>query len=715
MEQSPWTFEAEVARTGSDGAAVTLVEGADFVLSARNGDIRPGSPHGLFLLDSRFLSVFELRVDGREVEALGVAVDDPASATYFGRIDASLVVLRRRSVCGGLTEQIVVRNHGTDQRTFTVAMAVDADFADLFQVKENRVERDGWYGRNVEGTLVRFGHRRDTMTREAAVEFGEGAVIHAGGCSWPVTLPPRGEWTVTLELGASVNGTSVSRIPSATFDAWEAMVPRVDSDDASLVEAVRQSARDLGSLRIFDPDFPDQAVVAAGAPWFMSPFGRDSILTAWMALTIDPSLALGVLETLARFQGSIEDPVTEEQPGRILHEMRFATAASLSLGGGHVYYGSADATPLFVMLLGELRRWGLGRELVDRLLPHADRALDWLVRYGDRDGDGYIEYQRSMPTGLANQGWKDSWDGIRYGDGRVAEAPIALCEVQGYAYAAYLARAHFAREAGDEDRCTHWRERAAALRTAFNRDFWLPDRGYFAIGLDAEKRPIDSLASNQGHCLWTGIVDEDKAASVADALLSDPMFSGWGVRTLASTEPAYNPVSYHCGSVWPHDNALIAAGLVRYGLVDHAHRIMRGILDVAAGNQGRLPELFSGIARAELGVPAAYPTSCEPQAWAAATPLLFLRLLLRLDPWLPQGQVRLAPALPAWVSRVRVDGVPMGGHRLDVSVEDMTTTVAGLGDGVVLDRRPRSALTSLLLPDVTEGPVGPRPSAAPSS
>jgi glycogen debranching enzyme len=427
----------------------------------------------------------------------------------------------------------------------------------------------------------------------------------------------------------------------------------------------------------------------------MSPFGRDSILTAWMALTVDPELALGVLETLARFQATTEDPQTEAQPGRILHEMRFASATSPALDRGHVYYGSVDATPLFVMLLGELRRWGLAPELVDRLLPHADRALDWLIHHGDRDGDGYISYQRSSPTGLANQGWKDSWDGIRYGDGRVADAPIALCEVQGYAYAAYLARAHFARGAGDEKLCRHWRDKATALRTAFNRDFWLADRGCFAVGLDADRRPIDSMASNQGHCLWTGIVDEDKAAAVADALLSPAMFSGWGVRTLAATEPAYNPVSYHCGSVWPHDNALIAAGLVRYGFVDHAHAIMRGILDVADANQGRLPELFSGIARDELSVPAAYPTSCQPQAWAAATPLMFLRLLLRLDPWLPQGQVCMAPALPSWLNRLRVERIPLGGLRIGVAVEDGTTTVTGL-EGVVLDREPRSVLTSLL-------------------
>jgi glycogen debranching enzyme len=414
-----------------------------------------------------------------------------------------------------------------------------------------------------------------------------------------------------------------------------------------------------------------------------------------MALIADPELAVGVLDTLARFQGTKFDAATDEAPGKVLHEMRFGAATSAHLKGGHVYYGSIDATPLFVMLLGELRRWGLATEVVDRLLPHADRALTWMLEHGDRDGDGYLEYERATPDGLANQGWKDSWDGIRYGDGRVADAPIALCEVQAYAYAAYLARAHFAEEAGDTDACEAWSRRAEDLRVAFNRDFWLPDRGFFAVGLDGDKRPIDSLASNQGHCLWTGIVDEDKAEAVADALLSPEMFSGWGVRTLASSEPAYNPVSYHCGSVWPHDNAIIAAGLVRYGFVDHAHRIMRGILDLSAADDGRLPELISGIGRDELAVPAAYPTSCEPQAWAAAAPLMFLRLLLRLDPWVTHGRVALAPSLPRWLGSLRVENIPLGGRRVDVTADRHEAEVAGLWDGMVLDGTPRTPSTRL--------------------
>jgi glycogen debranching enzyme len=426
----------------------------------------------------------------------------------------------------------------------------------------------------------------------------------------------------------------------------------------------------------------------------MTVFGRDSLLTGWMSLIADHRLAQGVLETLARFQGEDVNDTTEEEPGKILHEMRFAAAEGLSLERGDTYYGSIDATPLFVMLLGELRRWDPRNELVDALLPHADRALEWIEQFGDRDGDGYVEYQRRSEHGLGNQGWKDSWDAIRHADGTLARTPIALCEVQGYVYAAYVARAHLAREAGDT--ATHQRclERARELRRRFNEDFWLDDLGTYALGLDADKRPIAAVASNVGHCLWTGIVDPEKAGSVADQLLSDQLFSGWGVRTLASTMPAFNPVSYHNGSVWPHDNALCAAGLSRYGYVDHAQRIVSAQLDVAAAHHGRLPELFAGFDRGELAVPAAYPTSCSPQAWAAASPLLWLRSMLRLDVWAPRRRLWVAPQLPQSITRLHVSGISLGGNRISIDVDGDDIEVTG-ADGYEVVRTPRPPLTSL--------------------
>ena len=311
---------------------------------------------------------------------------------------------------------------------------------------------------------------------------------------------------------------------------------------------------------------------------------------------------------------------------------RFLGAERINLTGHSAYYGSIDATPLFVMMLGELCRWGIDDGDLQRLLPHADRAMEWMERYGDRDGDGFLEYLRSSDRGLVNQGWKDSGDAIRYSDGRVAVAPLALCEVQGYAYAAWRARATIAERLGDDvvhDRCT---TRAAELKERFDREFWLHDRGWFAVALGPDKEPVDSLTSNIGHCLWTGIVDDDRAEEVAKALLSPAMWTGWGIRTLAANERGFDPMSYHCGSVWPHDNALSAAGLARYGFMDASMTVINGLLDASEAWNGRLPEFFCGLDRADVATPIPMPTSCSPQAWSSAAPLLLLRLLLGLEP-----------------------------------------------------------------------------------
>jgi glycogen debranching enzyme len=336
---------------------------------------------------------------------------------------------------------------------------------------------------------------------------------------------------------------------------------------------------------------------------------------------------------------------------------------------------------LFVMLLGALHRWGHRPAEVAELVPAADRALEWIDTYGDRDGDGYVEYQRATDRGLLNQGWKDSHDAVRCADGTLGRAPIALCEVQGYVYAALLARADLA-DRDDPDRAAALRARAAELKTRFNRDFWLPDRGWFALGLDRDKRPLDALASNMGHCLAVGIVDGDKAAVVADRLLSPTMFSGWGIRTLGASMVGFNPVSYHNGSVWPHDSAIGAAGLARYGFRDGAHRVTAGLVDAAAAFGNRLPELFAGFARTEVPFPVRYPTSCSPQAWAAASPLLLVRSLLGLHPDVPHGVVRLAPDVPPWVGRLRIERLPLGDGHLSLDAEGDRCEVTALPAGV---------------------------------
>jgi glycogen debranching enzyme len=473
--------------------------------------------------------------------------------------------------------------------------------------------------------------------------------------------------------------------------AWEENVPRLSLADSSIEATLQRSQTDLGLLRIFDAEHPDRAAVAAGAPWFMALFGRDSLLSSYMALLVDSTLAAGTLQTLAGLQGSKVDNDSEEEPGRIPHEVRLGVTAGLSLGGT-AYYGTADATPLFVSVLGELSRWGLSDDIIDSLLPHADRALEWIEKYGDRDGDGFVEYLRPNTHGLVNQGWKDSWDGINFADGRMAEAPIALCEVQGYVYAAYLARALLAGSAGDAATEHRWAERAASLKKAFNEKFWLPDKGYFAVALDKDKNPVDSCTSNMGHCLWVGIVDEDKAPRVVERLMSPKMFTGWGIRTLATDMAAYNPVSYHNGSVWPHDSALVATGLMRYGYVAEAKRVARGLFDAAAHFDGQLPELFCGFDRSEYSGPVPYPTACSPQAWAAAAPIQLARILLRFDPDFTRGVVHLAPILAEDKGEFRADNVRLGHARISIRANRQEGNIDGLPPGLKLLNEPRPAL-----------------------
>ena len=707
---SPWNSTASGPSAGNHDR-VTLVEGPAFLVCDLGGSVSAEHGEGLFFRDTRFLSSYSVRVNGDEPEPLARSMAEPYSATFIsrslppaGRADSDLLIERRRYVGRGMREDLLIRNFGEEPAYCALEMVVGADFADLFTVKEGRgsatpdVAVD-----NADGAIV-FSYRNGGHRRSLRVAFTVPAVLHGDSARWEVIIASRSAWSLCTQFICGIDGDEIEprwlvgqpvtrAAPAERMAAWRRSVPVVDTDHDGLRSVVARGSEDLGSLRIFDPDYPERTVVAAGAPWFMTLFGRDSLISAYMALLVDPELALGTLQTLARFQGTEVNPGNEEEPGRILHEMRFGDTSSLSLGGGPIYYGTADATPLFVMLLGELRRWGLAREAVDNLLPAADRAIEWMETFGDRDGDGYIEYQRASDRGLRHQGWKDSTGGIRFSDGRLADPPIALAEVQGYAYSAYLARAFFAAEQGDNALSSHMRTRAAELKAAFNRDFWLEDRGWLAMGLDRDKKPIDALASNMGHCLWTGILDADKAGAVAKRLSGTEMFSGWGVRTLGSSMTGYNPVSYHCGSVWPHDSAITAAGLMRYGYTKEAHRVIMGVIDAGSAQGGRLPELYSGLERIEHPLVVPYPTACSPQAWSAASPLLMLRTLLRLDPWVPRGKVWLHPALPEQVGRLRVGGIPLAGARVTVTVEGDNVSVEGLPEGLSLVDAPRHPLT----------------------
>ena len=702
-----WNADTEAG--ASESGSVTIVEGSSFCISSETGDISSvAGTNGAFFQDTRIISRWILRINGSLREPLVAQKPQPFGATFVGRakwpdgrFDSPLVVRHVRHIGPGLQDDITLENYAAEPVDCDIELLVDADQADLFDVKGGRTTQGAEATREVvDGSLVieaaRHGQRRGSSIR------AQGAEASTDGLRFRATVPARGKWATSVIVVPLVNGQppadpfTEARLPRhregvRRHRAWEENVPQVTVTDSNLQAVLNRSQSDLGSLRIFDEHHPGRVAVAAGAPWFMALFGRDSLLSSYMSLLVSPNLAAGTLQTLAGLQGTKVDPDSEEEPGRIPHEVRLGITAGLSLGGT-AYYGTADATPLFVGVLGELSRWGLSREIIHPLLPHADRALDRIEKYGDRDGDGFVEYQRPNDHGLVNQGWKDSWDGINFADGTIAEAPIALCEVQAYVYSAYIGRSLLARWDGDTALEQHWADKGAALKAAFNEKFWLPDKGYFAVALDKDKRPVDACTSNMGHCLWTGIVDEDKAPSVVEHLMSPQMFTGWGIRTLGSDMGAYNPVSYHNGSVWPHDSALVATGLMRYGFVEEARRVAAGLIDAAEHFDGRLPELFCGFDRGEFPGPVPYPTACSPQAWAAAAPVQLMRVLLRFDPVYTHGVVHLAPILPEDMGDFQAANVLIDSSRITIRAHGTGGSIDGLPPGLKLLSEPRPPL-----------------------
>ena len=705
-------WNADTAAGPLGAGSVTLVEGSSFCISSSNGDIQAGRPHGLFVADVRILSIWRLTVDGQELEPLTAETKEPFRAAFVARIprsegyaDSPLIVERLREVGAGLHEQLTVHNYSQEPAECLIVLELGADYADLFEVKEARIRRRWEETREADdGMLTIRGSWRDV--RKGTAIHVPGAGISGDTVQYRVSVPPHGQWSTVLTVLPTDNGAHAPAFAHSEGDGlsprdrrrreWVAKIPVLQVANRSVERTLRRSYDDLGALRIEDPDHPERVVVAAGAPWFMTLFGRDSLWASVMAMPVDPSLALGTLQTLADRQGTVVDPLTEEEPGKILHEVRLDVSSGLSLGGKSNYYGSVDATPLFLMVLGAVSRWGFAADTIKALLPHADRALDWIVNYGDKDGDGFVEYQRLNDQGLINQGWKDSWDGINFADGTLAEPPIALCEVQAYVYVAYLSRAWLAYEAGDMALGNDLTDRAARLKKQFNEQFWIPERGYYAIALDGRKRQVDACASNMGHCLLQGLIDEDKAPQVAAHLMSSEMFSGWGVRTLASNMGAYNPASYHNGSVWPHDNAIITAGLLRYGFVAEAQRIATGMMEAAEFSDGRLPELFCGFGRDHLATPVPYPTACSPQAWAATAPIQIVSSLMRYDPVVSAGAVWLDPVLPQSFGDLHISNAPLGNGRITIDIAGSVPSIEGLPPGMALHRGHRPWMSELV-------------------
>jgi glycogen debranching enzyme len=562
--------------------------------------------------------------------------------------------------------------------SLTVRIAAACDFADLFEVKD-ALEKKGKYATKVERGRLVLSYTRESFHRATAISAATPARIDAEGLTFKVRIPPHGEWKthlgVVTVLGASAQATVEARTGhdaarmglrrQKNLERWLGDAPRVESDWDPLKAIYRRSLVDLAALRFSPPIAAGRSLPAAGLPWFMTMFGRDSIFTSLQAIPFEPELAATTLRALGDWQGVRVDDFRDEDPGRILHEMRYGEMAAFEERPHSPYYGCADATPLYVVLLDEYERWTGDRAIVRELEVEARAALRWIDEYADLQGTGYIWYQRrNEKTGLENQCWKDSWDSISYRDGRLPGFPRATCELQGYAYDAKVRGARLARLVWRDRELAERLEREAAdLKRRFNRDFWVADGEYFALALDPDGGKVDALASNNGHLLWSGIVDKSKAKSVARKLLGPRLFSGWGVRTLAEGEGRYNPIGYHVGTVWPFDNSFIAWGLRRYGFKEEAAEIAAGILDAAEFFDGRLPEAFGGYERPLTKYPVQYPTACSPQAWSTGTPLLLLRTMLGLE---PHGEhLVVDPALPSSIGHLEVLDIPGRWGRID--------------------------------------------------
>jgi glycogen debranching enzyme len=685
---------------------LVLVDGRTFAISDEDG--RMWAPtHGLMHDDLRHLSRLDVSLVEGPTEVLASTAPTPLSAVIVGRVHDGHeskqpgVVTTKRWVAGGLRQDVRLQNPSGDERRWTLRIALAADFAHVFEVKAGRAGRERLPVASSGGWTIAEGEAPGPLTRIGASPPPDRTDPIGEALIWDLVVPPRSERTVCLTVEPVVDDVAAGlafpctvapadAVPVRRLSRWRAEVPTVTSFDARLSAVVEQALADLAGLRIFDRAHPERVVIAAGAPWFMTLFGRDSLLTAWMTLPFDGTLASGVLRTLAELQGTVDDPTAEEQPGKILHELR-------RHGGGgpfasrERYYGTVDATPLFVMLAAEAQRWGaLTAPQLEELAPAVDRAIGWVLGPGDSDGDGFVDYRRRNAAGLSNQGWKDSWDGITAADGSLPTGPIALVEVQGYAYAALVGAAELVGAMPLAHTASELRHRAATLRDRFNERFWHP-RGWYALALDGRGQPVDALTTNPGHALWTGIADPDHAHRYLDRLMEPDMWTGWGLRTLASSMPAYDPLSYHNGSVWPHDTALCAAGAARYGRWDVVDRIVDGALDAATTFNGRPPELFAGMARSDAPAPVAYPSSCSPQAWASASVLLLVRALLGLyadrEGGLGVGRTDLSG-----VTDLRLDGLRCAGERVGVEVRDGVATVTSGGVGAQPPSPPASAL-----------------------
>jgi glycogen debranching enzyme len=684
---------AVLATTGlMDDQTRVLKHGDTFAVFDHFGDINPGGlgEEGLYHEGTRYLSSLLLDLEGDrpfllsstirdENDQLSVALTNP-DLMHDGRVRAPLgtlhLALKKFLWQGCCYQQCSITNHGLEPLRFYLMLHFGADFADIFEIRGmTRAARGQDLSPVVSGSEVTLSYRGlDGVVRRTRMRFSPlPSLLAAGNARFDLTLKPKEQVGLEWIVGCDREPTS-SRLVSFSTARMEALadVERYKSWSCRLSTSNDQANawvnRAVSDLHMMTTELPTGPFPYAGVPWFNTPFGRDGIVTALEALWIRPALARGVLSYLASTQAQTVDPAEDAEPGKILHETRNGEMAVLKEMPFGRYYGSVDATPLFVVLAGAYFERTADREFAGELWPNIEAALAWINQYGDRDGDGYVEYQRQSPGGLLHQGWKDSDDAVCHADGSPAEGPIALVEVQAYVYAAFQAGAVLADALGRDERAADLRLQAEALRQQFERDFWCDELATYALALDGDKRPCRVRTSNAGYCLFTGIAAAEHAWRVARGLMQADSFSGYGVRTVAAGEPRYNPMSYHNGSIWPHDNALIAYGFARYGLMDLAAQIWSGMFEAALRFPlNRMPELFCGFPASAGEGPILYPVACAPQAWSAASVFLFFQACLGLQINAPDARVYfIRPQLPESVGELRIHNLEVAGTTLDL-------------------------------------------------
>ena len=695
----------------------TLKHGDTFAVFDQRGDIggELGNSEGLYHRDTRILSQFQLLLEEARPLLLSSMTQDDNAVFSADLSNPDLlvdgqIVLRREQIHlhrmkfvwnGTCYERLLVRNFSDTPLHVRLTFRFASDFADLFEVRGERRLAHGESSAALEsdhGVLLNY-MGLDKIERNTRLTFEPAPkTLTTARAAYEFLLKPRETRRVFVRYGVPDDngdwtGRSFYRQMRAARHALRessARAASVDSSNSVFNEIVRRSVSDLYMLVT---DTPHGHYPYAGTPWFSTPFGRDGIITALMTLWLDPTIAKGVLGFLAATQATAVEPVRDAEPGKILHEMRHGEMANLHEVPFGRYYGSVDSTPLFVLLLGEYFVRTGDLDTVRALWPNVQAALRWIDTYGDRDGDGFVEYYRQTKEGLANQGWKDSHDAIFHSDGRTAEGPIALCEVQAYVYGAKRHAALLAGALGHHAHAGSLQAQAVSLRQQFEDKFWCEELSTYALALDGAKRPCRVVASNAGQVLLTGIASPEHARRVAQTLLSPSIFSGWGIRTVAQSSARYNPMSYHNGSVWPHDNGLIAMGMARYGQKEAAAQVFSALFDAASYmDLRRLPELFCGFARRQHNAPTQYPVACSPQAWASATTLCLLQATLGLE--LFDGSHEVAfyrPMLPEFINQVHLRNLRLSGGSVDVLLHRYGDGVAATvtrrdGDVVVVVR-----------------------------